>query len=311
MRKHLTPGVVLGAIAIVLAMSGSAVATSLITSAKIKDGTIQNKDIKKGTIALDRLTSATQKAVKLAGTPGPAGAKGANGTNGTNGTNGEKGDPGTTLQASPGPTSLVNWGTINRNTIGSASAVLRDGPLKPPYGSGSLNLTVGSASDKVAFGDDFDSVAGGLLHNVKQVGFSVFTTGENGKPGAAQNMPSIIFEIDPNSDDKPAENYASLVYVPADNTASNAWSPYIDATRTGVWGLSGAKWDGTTCSLDTASCTWDQVQNYLDASGDPATILSVMVSKGRDHAWSGAIDGLRVNDTVFDFEHDGVFTATP
>ena len=140
MRKHLTPGVVLGAIAIVLAMSGSAVATSLITSAKIKDGTIQNKDIKKGTIALDRLTSATQKAVKLAGTPGPAGAKGANGTNGTNGTNGADGAPGTTLQASPGPTSLANWGLLNRNTIGSASAVLRDGPLKPPYGTGSLNL---------------------------------------------------------------------------------------------------------------------------------------------------------------------------
>jgi hypothetical protein len=308
MRKHLTPGVVLGAIAIVLAMSGSAVATSLITSAKIKDGTIQNKDIKKGTIALDRLTPATQKVVKLAGTPGPAGA---NGTNGTDGAKGEKGDAGTTLQASPGPTSLTNWGMLNRNTIGSASAVLRDGPLEPPYGTGSLNLTVGSASDKVAFGDDFDAVADGLLRNVKQVGFNVFTTGENGKPGAAQNMPSIIFEIDPNSADKPAENYASLVYIPADNSVSNAWSPYIDATRTGTWGLSGSKWDGTTCSLDTASCTWDEVQAYLDASGDPATILSVMVGKGRDHAWSGAIDGLRVNDTVFDFERDGVFTAAP
>jgi hypothetical protein len=308
MRKHLTPGVVLGAIAIVLAMSGSAVATSLITSAKIKDGTIQNKDIKKGTIALDRLTTATQKAVKLAGMPGPAGATGAAGTNGTNGA---KGDAGTTLQASPGPSALANWGTINRNTIGSASAILRDGPLKPPYGSGSLNITVGSGADKVAFGDDFDSVAGGQLHNVKQVGFNVFTTGENGKPGATKNMPSIIFEIDPNSDDKPAENYASLVYVPAENTASNAWSPYIDATRTGTWGLSGTTWRNTTCSLDTASCTWDQVQAYLDASGDPATILSVMVSKGRDNAWSGAVDGLRVNDTVFDFERDGVFTATP
>jgi len=50
----------LGAIAIVLAMSGSAVATSLITSAKIKDGTIQNKDIKKGTIQAGRLTKGVQ-----------------------------------------------------------------------------------------------------------------------------------------------------------------------------------------------------------------------------------------------------------
>jgi hypothetical protein len=48
MRKHLSPGVVLGAIAVVLAMSASAVAGTLITSAKIKDGSIANRDIKKG-----------------------------------------------------------------------------------------------------------------------------------------------------------------------------------------------------------------------------------------------------------------------
>jgi hypothetical protein len=308
MRKHLSPGVVLGSIAIVLATTGSATAGALITSAKIKDGTIQSKDIKKGTIALDRLTPATQKAVKLAGVPGPAGATGATGATGAAGADGA---PGPTLQASPGPAALANWGLMNRNTIGSAGATLRTGPLKPPYGTGSLNLTVGASSDKVAFGDDVDAVADGLLHNVKQIGFNVFTTGENGTPGAAQNMPSIVFEIDPNSDDKPAENYASLVYVPADNSKPNEWSGYIDATKTGTWGLSGTKWNNTTCSLNTATCTWDQVQTYLDASGDPATILSVMVSKGRDHAWSGAVDGLRVNDTVFDFERDGVFTAKP
>ena len=42
-----------------------------------------------------------------------------------------------------------------------------------------------------------------------------------------------------------------------------------------------------------------------------ATILSVAVGKGRDYAWSGAVDGLRVNDTVFDFEERGVFTTAP
>ena len=41
-----------------------------------------------------------------------------------------------------------------------------------------------------------------------------------------------------------------------------------------------------------------------------AEVLSVMVSKGRDFAWQGAVDALRVNDAVFDFEEYGV-TATP
>jgi hypothetical protein len=315
MRKHVTPGVVLGIIALCVAMSGSAVAGSLITSAKIKDGTIRNKDIKKGTIALNRLSKSARKAIRLAAVAGPQGAKGASGAAGATGATGaagapgQDGAPGTTLQPSRGPAPLANWGLMNRNTIGSASALLRVGPLEPPYGDGSLNLTVGAGTDKVAFGDDVDSVAGGLLHNVKQVGYHVFTTGENSEVGP--NMPSIIFEIDPNSDDKPAANYASLVYVPAANSASNEWSDYIDATKTGTWGLSGGTWNNTTCSLNTASCTWDEVQAYLDQSGDPATILSVMVSKGRDHAWSGAVDGLRVNDTVFDFERDGVFTTTP
>ena len=50
---------------------------------------------------------------------------------------------------------------------------------------------------------------------------------------------------------------------------------------------------------------------YLGDGGEPPRILSVAVSKGRDYFWSGAVDGLRVNDTVFDFEERGVFTAAP
>jgi hypothetical protein len=40
MRRFLKPGTVLSAIAVVFAMSGTAVAGSLITSKNIKDGTI-------------------------------------------------------------------------------------------------------------------------------------------------------------------------------------------------------------------------------------------------------------------------------
>jgi hypothetical protein len=80
-------------LALVVAMSGSAVAASLITGKQIKDGTIQVKDISK--------TARTQLAAKaVAGVPGPqgpagpAGGAGAQGPKGDAGAQGEKGAPG-------------------------------------------------------------------------------------------------------------------------------------------------------------------------------------------------------------------------
>jgi hypothetical protein len=317
MRKRLTPGVVLGIIAVGFAMSGSAVAGSLITSAKIKDGTIRNKDIKKGTIALDRFTKGTQAAIARAGQPGPAGANGAAGRDGANGLDGTT----TTLPApTPTPTATPepepeatagNWGFINRNAIGAPTAFLRSGPADAPVGDGALNLTVRDGTEKVAYGNETDFV-GDDFSAVDAVGFRVYTTGENiGKaPAGTPNMPGIIFEIDPNVDGK-ATNYSSAVFMPG-NSPANAWSPYIDATTTGFWGLTGGAFAGTTCDINGARCTFAQLMDYLDdGDGNTPKILSVAVGKGRDYFWSGAVDGLRVNDTVFDFEERGVFTTAP
>ncbi len=312
MRKRFTPGVVLGIIAVGFAMSGRAVAGSLITSAKIKDGTIRNKDIKKGTIALNRLTPAAQSAIRRTTQAGPRGATGATGTAGAPGAPGAAGADGTTVLPSPTvvPTS-GNWGLINRNTEGSATAFLRSGPADPALGSGSLNLTVGGPTEKVSFGNEVDSIAGGLVANLSQVGFRVYTTGENiTKGGATPNMPGITFEIDPNRGDKPATNYASLVYMPP-NSPRNQWSDYIDATTTGLWGLTGGAFGADECSIDHGRCTFEEIQDYLDDGGDPATILTAAVAKGKDFFWSGAVDGLRINDTVLDFEERGVFTTAP
>ena len=76
MRKRLSPGVVLGVIAIVAACTGSATAGSFITSAKIKDGTIQGRDIRPGTISSDRLAASVRTQLTKAGTQGPKGDKG-------------------------------------------------------------------------------------------------------------------------------------------------------------------------------------------------------------------------------------------
>jgi hypothetical protein len=291
----------------------------LITSAKIKDGTIQNKDIKKGTIALDRLTSATQKAVKLAGKAGPAGANGTSGVNGTKGDKGDKGDTGSTLQASPGPSPLANWGLINRNTEGTATAFLREGPATPPLGTGSLNLLVGSPDQKVAFGNenvtDAAAITGGTFDNVTKVGYHVYTTGENNARATA-NVPTITFEVDPNMESvdatlaKPAD-YTSLVFTPESNSTMNQWSGYIDATTTGKWGMTGGTFHLRECGNDGARCTFAQLQTYLNDGGAAPKIISIAVGKGKDYAFQGAVDGLRINDTVFDFESAGVFATTP
>ena len=57
-----------------------------------------------------------------------------------------------------------------------------------------------------------------------------------------------------------------------------------------------------------ARCTWAEILNVLnDADGEDAVIsFSVQISKGRDFAFSGMVDGLRINDTLYDFEPFGV-----
>lgn len=52
-------------------------------------------------------------------------------------------------------------------------------------------------------------------------------------------------------------------------------------------------------------CTFAQVKAFL-ATGTGAKIFSVVVAKGRDYAWQGAVDGLRINSTIYDFEPLGV-----
>jgi hypothetical protein len=305
MRRRITPGLVLGGIAVLLSMSGSAVAGSLITSAKIKDGTIRNKDIRKGTISLNRMSPSAQAAIKRAGTPGPAGATGATGAAGARGATGEQGPAGPSVQASPGAVPTAgNWGIVNRNTIG-AIADLRSGPTNAPVGSGALQLTIADGDDKVSFGNEVD-FQGELVEDLSEVGFHVYNTGENVKAGgASQNMPGITFEIDPNREDKPAVGYSSLVFMP-DNSAPNQWSGYIDATTTGHWGLTGSGLVGTPCHIDGSRCSFEEVMDYLDDGGAPATIGTAAVTKGRDFAWAGAVDGLRINDTVVDFEETGI-----
>ncbi|MEA2269408.1 MAG: hypothetical protein QOC64_2018 [Solirubrobacteraceae bacterium] len=306
---------------------GTASAAKLITSKDIADGAVQSRDIAKGTISMSRLSPAVRAAIAKAGAPGKdgvsgangkdgAGRTGANGAHGANGAKGDKGDKGDagakgdTGEAGTDGTnaslSSGNWGVMARNTIGSPDIFTRSGPGKAPYGSGSLGFSVaGGGVEKAAYGNEADFF-GDPVSGLEKVGFSVYTTGENAAAGAP-NMPSIAFEVDPNLTASPS-NFSTLVFVP-NNTTPNAWTT-IDATdpAAGFWFLTGAAGTATSCN-QTTTCTFAQVKTAL-AHGTGATILTAGVTKGRDFSWQGAIDGLRVNTDVFDFEETGVTTRT-
>ncbi|MEH0424550.1 hypothetical protein [Streptomyces sp. B21-083] len=210
-----------------------------------------------------------------------------------------------------------HWGVIARNTIGSPVAELRTGPFgpfgttgtaaRPPYGRGSLGIEVANnsttlvpPSEKVDFGNEVD-FSGQQVLRLRQVGFHVFQTAENvAYGGATPNMPNIRFEIDPNV--TATDDYSTLVWVPSASPVTNGWSPFIDATSTGYWYLTGNE---TTCT-QAAQCTFAQLKaSFTNVNARP-TVYTVAVGKGRDFMWIGAIDGLRLNGYVYDFERDGV-----
>ncbi|MFD4603642.1 hypothetical protein ACFWPQ_37150 [Streptomyces sp. NPDC058464] len=215
----------------------------------------------------------------------------------------------------------AHWGVITRNTIGSPVAALRDGPFvpvavrpelaHPPYGHGSLGIEVAdhstslsTPSETVHFGNEVDFYGAPVLR-LHQVGFHVFQTGENvGYGHGIVNMPNIRFEINPNLSSSGA-TYSSMVWNPPDSPVTNQWSGYLDATTTGGWWLTGNAGTATGCTLAT-QCTFPQLMTALNDGGAEPVIYTAGVSKGRDFMWIGAVDGLRINETVFDFEPGGV-----
>jgi hypothetical protein len=270
-----------------------AVAAKLITGKDVKNHSLGAKELK-------------QKALDSFRQPGPPGPPG------------PPGEDGTATYAGP------EWGQIDRNTLGSPTVVLRAGPFAgaeaPPFGDGSLSLTVNGVprvatateAEQATFGNEVDFI-GDLVGDITEIGFHVYTTGENNALGDP-NMPLIKIEIDPNLDATPS-GFSTLQFQPL-NSPSNVWSDYIDATTAPAsaagngWILSGAAGTETGCALATP-CTFDEVQAALDDGAPDSTVFTVAVGKGRDFAFAGAVDGLRLNDTVYDFEPFGVTEVSP
>jgi hypothetical protein len=210
-----------------------------------------------------------------------------------------------------------HWGVVARNTIGSPVAALRTGPFgsfgvtdAPPFGKGSLGIETAAVPgfvEKVDFGNEVDFFEDNVLA-LTSVGFHVFQTGENVTAGGSRNLPNIRMEIDPNLNTNPT-NFSTMVWNPPAVPANkiNRWSDFIDATTTGDWFLTGSAGVTTGCNQVT-TCTFTQLKTALNDGppSDVPSIFSVNVGKGRDNVWAGAVDGLRINNRVIDFEADQV-----
>ena len=214
----------------------------------------------------------------------------------------------------------AHWGVIDRNTIGSAVADLRAGPYgsfaftgrsaQPPSGVGSLgiqvsdNATSGSpAAEKVAFGNEVDFL-GNPVSGLSDVGFRVFQTSENAAINP-RNMPNITLEINPRV--VGAGSYTSMVWVPNAAPVTDRWTGYLNATTTGDWYFTGSAGTVTGCN-QTTMCSFTAAKLALvdNNNGTPASIYTVAVAKGRDNTWDGAVDDLRINSKIYNFEPYGV-----
>jgi hypothetical protein len=268
---------------------GTATAAKLITGSQIKDGTITNKD----------LSSTVNRSLTKAGTPGATGAKGATGAQGPQG---EQGPAGPAGPAGTAEYVGAHWSIVDRNVMGDGQSYLRAGPVVPPegLGVGSLGLRTGSNTAKASFGNEVDFIGRSIPSTVS---YWVYTTGENKAINAA-NLPNVNFEVDPNGPaDTSAPNFSTLVFVPTQVDA-NMWS-HIDATSAARWYLTGTAGTATNCSM-SHYCSLAEVKAALPNAG----LLSVQVGKGRDYAFSGAVDGLRIDNELFDFEPLGVTPRT-
>lgn len=97
-----------------------------------------------------------------------------------------------------------------------------------------------------------------------------------------------------------------MVWVPDAAPVVNRWSGYIDATTTGGWYFTGAEGGCTLCTQATM-CPFTVAKGRLNDGPPDPIFYTVAVGKGRDNVWVGAVDGLRMNNKIYDFEFTGVF----
>jgi len=282
MRKRLSPGVILGVVAVVLACTGSAAAGSLITSGKIKDGTIRGRDIHK-------------EGPK--GDTGAAGPQGAKGDVGPAGPRGEKGDTGPA-----GPS--VQGSAPQKGDTGPA------GPQGPagsdgawfPKGFWITNKSVGLTRSGADFGPYANAGASGgsllytglngtMLEDITELKYAPSYTATGSAPLGMPYLRIFLNEAptDPGTDD--------IVLDPTMCATANP--PQNERVEYDVLSYPKLRYNDDPCGANYQPLTWEQI---IAAHGDEK-ITGIMVTTGfaggtNVQAW---LHDLTVNDRTFHF----------
>ena len=273
------PTIILAVVALLVGVSGGAVAAKLITgedikdntvkSADIKNGTLVTKDLKKGGVSADRLKSKSIGAGKLKDQLGPlrqdqgrldrvegperrgqglvegrAGPGWAARAAGPQGAQGPAGPPGVTAF----PQTL--WGPMIRNQQGAAQSTLQTGPAPVPMGTGSLKLLTTGTSDLAAFGDSVD-FAGIPLGSITSLSYSSYNPDVT-----PADRPSLRLEVNPHLVGDGAVGgvfeFTTVIYEPADGVTG--WVTHSDIQAEARWFATGNEGTQIGCTQATR-CT--------------------------------------------------------
>ncbi|WP_326823060.1 hypothetical protein [Streptosporangium sp. NBC_01756] len=159
-----------------------------------------------------------------------------------------------------------------------------------------MGIIVGDSPDKITFGNetDFAELSISDLITLKYWAFAGTKS-----PGEV-SVPGLNIEVDPNVG---SADYATLIYLPGTSTSPsapdprlpNAWQQY-DASAVGSkWYATGATGILINCTL-ASPCSFDQLKAAL-----PDAVITLSLGFRMDTAFIGAIDGLQVNNTIYDF----------
>jgi hypothetical protein len=281
------------ATAILLAVA-TAGASSLLTSSKIKDGTIHNRDIHRKTISFNRLSEGLQALVKQKGPAGPkgdTGAAGPKGDPGAAGAKGDKGDKGDAGLDSDQPRVVTaddlhgftlapkgdNDDTTDNGTVGFDTP-----PVAPSLGTKALKFTSDTGKPVVAYAP----LPSGHNPLIAELTHASYESLIENQPQSALDV-SLQIEVTKSTSTHFASGYTTVVFEPYQNDSPetlNEWHGH-SLDRGKVWSTQAAS------SADPSDCTQaDPCPFETFAEENPNAIVQTVkfrIGQNNGEGWPG------------------------
>jgi len=189
-----------------------------------------------------------------------------------------------------------NWVIYTRAGTPSTAAAFVEGPAAPPLGTGSLQLSTVTSSDKV-FAFNFDH-EGTKLADVDTISYSTFRTA-----GSAQQVAALNVVIDYNGPTVDG-GFSTLVFEPVYNTdqgevVSGEWQDWT-ATGIGTWWSTRAI--NGQCAGASATCdkTWAEI---VASNPDAIVLGGVGINQGSGNpGLTTSVDAFTFNEITYNFE---------